>query len=502
MESDIDHENESLLSETHQTLNEYKQELQDKNQYFEYKNRSSDGEYFVFSYNAITWERINDIKQKYVDQYWWDKEWIIVVNDKWHEIFDYEIKKTTKIYLKINRVKNPHPIMFYDVSFAGDKKYVCFIENYGRTPHNIKQMYQDQVDKVIPEEDFLLLDENNEPYDESLKFKPRDVITIKFKKSESSNEISKIEQSIKQNHIKEHFEEQNERMTEEKAWKEIEDHHIETHPHQQQGIHNTESQEKVVSKYKYMIEKQWTPLSHWNKNNPEISLTFDDWYGKTYIVNILNTLRWAWIKATFFLLWECVKNSSYLREQAIKDWHQICCHTYSHAYLSEWETTELFKWHWISPQRRLSLVKAWDENVKRLLWTDYYNNIKSENPWMPQVMDSATLLETEILMWEEEVKQSLWEDYLSEMKLNHPFFRFPGGCWSNRMENIDVLKKHWYLAIWWNGEPKYKIPEKIWNWDIPLFHFDKTNAPVLYQYLHKLTTSWKEPKLVSEIILP
>ena len=494
MESDIDYESESLLLETHQVLNEYKQELQDKNQYFEYKNRSNDGEYFVFSYNAITWERINDIKQKYVDQYWWDKEWIIVTDDKWHEIFDQEVKKTTKIYLKISRVKNPHPIMFYNVSFAGDRKYVCFIENYGRAPHNIRQMYQDQVDKVIPKEDFLLFDENNNPYDESVKFKPNDIINVVFKKSDSHQSTSKVEKPIEEKIIEEDFERKSEESSSD------EDSHKDKHI-QEQVVHNNEAQESV-NKYIDMIEKQWIPLSHWNKAKAEISLTFDDWYWEIHIINILNTLRWGWIKATFFLLWECIKKSKNLRKQAINDWHQICCHTYSHAYLSEWETTELFKWHWISPQRRPGLIKAWDENVKRLLWIDYYNNIKSKNPWMPQVMDSATLLETEILMWEEEVKQSLWEDYLSEIKLNHPFFRFPWGCWSKRMENIDVLKKHWYLAIWWNDEPKYNTSKKVSNWDIPLFHFDKTNVTALYQYLHKLTSSWKEPKLVSEIILP
>ena len=495
MESDVDYESESLLLETHQALNEYKQELQDKNQYFEYKNRSNNGEYFVFSYNAISWEMINDIKQKYVDQYWWDKEWIIVTDDKWHGILDQKIKKTEKIYLKINRISNPHPIKFYNVGFTRDTKYMCFIENYGRTPHNIRQMYQDQVDKVIPKEDFLLLDDNDNTYDESVKFKPNDVITIILKKSKSNEQNSMIRNENKRTKGVE----QNLNLGAVKDTANKDSYKSEFI--QKQITHNHETQENI-NKYVDMIKQQWIPLSHWNKAKAEISLTFDDWYWEIHIRNILNTLRWGWIKATFFILWECIKKSKNLRKQAINDWHQICCHTYSHAYLSEWETTELFKWHWISPQRRPGLIKAWDENVKRLLWINYYNDIKSENPWMPQVMNSATLLETEILMREEEVRQSLWEDYLTEMKLNHPFFRFPWGCWSKRMENIDVLKKHWYLAIWWNDEPIYNMLTKVSNWDIPLFHFDKTNATTLYQYINKLISSWKEPKLVSEILLP
>jgi hypothetical protein len=50
--------------------------------------------------------------------------------------------------------------------------YKCFIETEGWTPEKIRQIYQDQSDKIIPEEEFQLLDLNDEPYDESIKFKP------------------------------------------------------------------------------------------------------------------------------------------------------------------------------------------------------------------------------------------------------------------------------------------------------------------------------------------
>lgn len=260
--------------------------------------------------------------------------------------------------------------------------------------------------------------------------------------------------------------------------------------------------EKKESPYKEMIENQKNPISRWNREKPEISLTFDDWYWPESIKNILEILRWSWIHATFFILWECIKYTPGLWKQAIEDWHQICCHTYSHAYLSEWPTTDLFRWHWVKPENRPRLIKSWENNVQRLLWNEYYNKIKSENPWAPETVNSKTLLETEILMREEEVKQTLWEEYLNQMKNNYPFFRFPGGCWARRSENIDVLKKHWYLAIWWNGEPKYGIPSKVWNWDIPLFHFDKTNISALKPYITKMKESGKNPKTISEIIVP
>lgn len=263
---------------------------------------------------------------------------------------------------------------------------------------------------------------------------------------------------------------------------------------------NVESND--TNPFKKMIENQKSPIMYWNRNKPEISLTFDDGYWPESIKTILETLRWSWIKATFFILWECIKSTPNLWKQAIEQWHQICCHTYSHAYLSEWPTTELFKWHSIPAEKRPKLIKAWDENVKRLLWMEYYNKIKSENPRMPQIMNSATLLETELLMREEEIRQCLWEKYLSEMKINHPFFRFPWGCGDKRSENINVLKKHWYLAIWWNGEPKYSIPSKVWNGDIPLFHFDKVNVSALTSYISKMKKDGKNPKLLSEIVVP
>lgn len=482
MGSNID--NESLLVETNQSLKEFKQELQDKDQYFEYKNRSKNGEYFVFSYNAITWEHIDDIKEKYIDQYKYkgEKEGIIITDDKWNKLLDKELKKTTKIYLKIKMDKDRCPVKFFNFKLSKEEEvYKCFVDTDWWTPHSIRQIYQDQSDKTIPEEEFQLLDIYGNPYDKSVIFKPWDVITIKFKKSKADTKTERtIEETVEENYYEE-------LLTEDGA-------------EQNLTIDSAETQEKV-SIFKEMIETQWIPLSHWNRNKSEISLTFDDWYWESYIRNILDTLRWSWIKATFFVLWECVKKSKNLWKQAIEDWHQVCCHTYSHAYLSEWGKTELFKWHWISPEKRPGLIQAWDKNVKRLLWIDYYNKIKAKNPWIPEVMDSATLLETELLMWEEEVKQSLWEAYLAEMKLNHPFFRFPWGCWSKRMENIEVLKKHWYLAIWWNSEPKYKIPEQIWNWDIPLFHFDQKNISALNPYLSKIKVSWKKTKLISELIL-
>jgi hypothetical protein len=86
---------------------------------------------------------------------------------------DKEFKKTTKIYLKIKRNKDRCPIKFFNFKLSKEEEiYKCFIDTEGWTPHSIRQIYQDQSDKVIPEEEFQLLDIYDNPCSESVKFKP------------------------------------------------------------------------------------------------------------------------------------------------------------------------------------------------------------------------------------------------------------------------------------------------------------------------------------------
>lgn len=274
-----------------------------------------------------------------------------------------------------------------------------------------------------------------------------------------------------------------------------------------------EKADKSKENLQKLIKEQEKPIINWNTKKPEISITFDDGYGQENITTILEKLKKSWVKATFFVLWECIRKSKELWKQAIEDGHQICCHTYSHAYLYEETdkkentkktTTELFKGHGIKPKNRKWLIASREINVKRLLGQEYYNTIKKKNPKAPEIIDSATLLETEILMREKEVKLALGEKYLVKMKQNHPFFRFPGGCWATRKENIEVLKKYGYLSIGRNGEPvKDKEKDKqISNWDIILFHFNQENIKILDPYLSKIKESWKTSKVISEIIAP
>jgi len=264
--------------------------------------------------------------------------------------------------------------------------------------------------------------------------------------------------------------------------------------------HENHEEKRQESPYKNMIENQEKPIMYWNRNNPEISITFDDGYWSENITNILDTLRWSWIKATFFILWDCLRKNPTLRKQAVEDWHQICCHTFSHIYLSNSsETTNLTLW-----LNKNIKINEWINNVKSLLWDEYYEKLKYESwEWFPQRIKSDLLLRTEILTREEEVKRTLWEDYLKDMKQNHPFFRFPGGNGCMRKENIAVLKELWYLSIYWSDDkPASSSNKPISNWSIPLFHFNTRDRQNIKTYIENMKKQNKTPRPLSDIIKP
>jgi hypothetical protein len=259
-----------------------------------------------------------------------------------------------------------------------------------------------------------------------------------------------------------------------------------------------------------MIEKQKSPITIWNKNRPEISITFDDGYWIGCIKHILDTLRWSGIKATFFILWDCLRNTPELWKRAAKEWHQICCHTFSHIYLSDnSDVTNL-----TSGLNRSVNIKSRENNVKSLLWTSYYNKIKSESwEWFPARIKSHILLRTEILMWEAQIKKTLWESYLKNLKQNYPFFRFPWWCWASRPKNVAVLKSLWYLSIWWSedfyrwtgNERRHLTPSEmqnmnISNWSIPLFHFKQDDYKYIDAYIQNMKKRWKSSKVISRVI--
>jgi len=475
----------SYITQFQQEESEIKESLQKDIWVFKYKNRSRNGEFFVFSYDALSWETQEEIKQKYIDCFWWNIHWILLTDITWKEINNWEDNESKKIYVKAKISDYPYPLKFIDfgVLSGNSGTFSCFINTPGWTPSSIKQMYQDEFDQV--ENNLIITNKEWIVYDEETEFKSWTTVFVRksiplgttppFSESEITSDDNKLESE------------------------------------------NTKSKESSkeregmkVSRYQEKILNQIKPETKLNGDKKEISITFDDGYGRENIVNILNVLKENGIHATFFILGDCIQKSSELWKRAIDEWHEICCHTYSHIYFSDWDITSLFKWHGISESNRIEYVIKWEKDIKRLLWLEYYNKLKSDNPDAPDKVKSATLLEAEILMWEEEVKLNLGEEYLQKMKINSPFFRFPWWCWVKNSESISILKKHWYLSVWWsedfmkgwhmsnNAIKTMEIP----NWWIPLFHFKKDDIPYLKSYLENLSNQWKTSKTLSETIEP
>lgn len=496
LESGIDSENESLLAESNQALQEFAQnreELQHEIQYFEYKNRSLDGEYFVFSYNAITWESINAIKQKYVDQYWGNIGWIFVTDEWGNRINGLEIKNSKKIYIKAKISDNPKPIEFERSIFPTNEQdgYYIKINTKWWTPNNLRQMFQDQNDVVIEKDNFIFEQDNVRIYDDYKAFQPWDRIIMYVRKANSKrNNESPLE--IEENdHVEENSPQDNP----------VEETHIVEPATEQDDVQND------INKYAEAIEKQTGRIAYGNKNNKEITITIDDGNSWPATNQILEIFHKKWIKATFFIIWSNIKLHKNIWKKAIDQWHQICCHTYSHIYLSD---KSIYTSLW-------SKKTNWIENVKRLLWDKYYENLwnKCTSGEFPAKIDSDLLLETEILMRETEVKNCLGEEYLSKMKNNYPFFRFPWGHWilNSTKEvitrNVTVLKKMWYLSIGWSTDFvknwRSQTADEVWftsipNWSIPLFHCKPEDVERINQYTRNADNKGMAALPLSEIL--
>lgn len=449
-------------------------ELKDEIQCFEYKNRSKDWKYYVFSYNTISSDWIDNIKRKYVNQYWWTMEELLVTDVNWKVINDSEFIWWGNVYLKVKISSFPKPIEFREITESWQTRKSCTIKFPGWDVASIKQFYKDEFNETIENNKIIITDDKWNIYDNNHKFKVWETVFIIIK-------------------------EKTDTIPANTNWK-------------------NKEKKNGENPFKEMIEKQRGPISHWSRENPEISLTFDDGYWDENVKHILDTLRWSWIHATFFILWDCLKNTPDLWKQAVNECHQICCHTFSHIYLSSGEYTDLWNkktwesgWPWNLNKTDLN---GRTNNVRTLLWENYLKNLKINSwNWFPRKVKTDLLLETEILMWEAQIKKTLWMDYLKNLKLNYPFFRFPWGCGATATRNINVLKKLWYLSIWWsedffrwswdnrrhmslNGVKNLNVS----NWEIPLFHFKADDFKYIDAYINNMKNKNKSSKVVSETV--
>lgn len=202
---------------------------------------------------------------------------------------------------------------------------------------------------------------------------------------------------------------------------------------------------------KDMVSQIQEPIILWDLNQPNVAITIDDWYWVESIEYMLNLFEKNNVKATFFVIWDCIKLYPALWKRAIDQWHEICNHTATHS----------------------KYFKTWDEPER---------------------------FERELLWWEKIVKQILWEDYLIKMKSNYPFFRFPWMHWIRVKAYLDILKKYGYIPIWWRYTENPKN-ELVNNGDIFLWHFKDQDTINVRKSLELILKNGKQAKTVSEIIL-
>ncbi len=215
---------------------------------------------------------------------------------------------------------------------------------------------------------------------------------------------------------------------------------------------NAQQQEQLrrQNQIQKLITQIKEPIILWNLNQPNVAITIDDGYWVESIKYILDLFEKNNVKGTFFVIWECLKLYPALWKKAAEQWHEICNHTMHHnKYFKTGSESERFE--------------------KELLW------------------------------WEDNAKEVLWEDYLIKMKKNYPFFRFPWMHWIREKAYLDILKKHWYIPIWWNNT---KNPENwtVNNGDIFLWHFKNSDTLNIRKNIELILQNDKQPKTVSDII--
>ena len=192
------------------------------------------------------------------------------------------------------------------------------------------------------------------------------------------------------------------------------------------------------------------PIILWDLTQPNVAITIDDGYWVESIKYMLDLFEKYKVKATFFVIWECLKMHPELWRKAAQQWHEICNHTAHHdKYFKTWNESERFE--------------------KELLW------------------------------WEDAVKMVLWENYLIMMKKNFPFFRFPWMHWIRVKAYLDILKKHGYIPIGWRytENPKDGI---VNNGEIFLWHFKNADTTNVRKSIELIFQNGKKIRTIPDLI--
>ena len=213
---------------------------------------------------------------------------------------------------------------------------------------------------------------------------------------------------------------------------------------------NLKEQERRQQRIQELIPQIKEPIILWDLNQPNVAITIDDGYWEESIKYVLDLFEKYDVKATFFVIWSCLKLYPKLRRRAAEHGHEICNHTMHHD----------------------KYFKTWNE---------------------------AERFEREVLEREDAVKFVLWEDYFIKMKKIFPFFRFPWMHWIRVKAYLDILKKHGYIPIgrWYTENPKDGI---VNNWDIFLWHFKNQDTVNVRKSLDLILQNGKEATTVSHSI--
>jgi len=148
------------------------------------------------------------------------------------------------------------------------------------------------------------------------------------------------------------------------------------------------------------------PIYWGNRSQPEVALTFDDGFSHQSIEMTLETLGKNHLNCTFFVVGRQLTAYPDLWQQAIKDGHQICNHTYSHTYLTSLST----------------------------------GGIKNE-----------------IRQWEQAAEETLGEEYVNRMKTEFAFIRFTGGAGHKDSLVLKTVAEMGYLPIAWSTDTYYAV---------------------------------------------
>ena len=187
------------------------------------------------------------------------------------------------------------------------------------------------------------------------------------------------------------------------------------------------------------------PIILWDLKQPNVAITIDDGYGKESLEYMLDLFEKNDVKATFFVIWECLKLYPALWQRAVEQWHEICNHTQTHSkYFKTWNESERFE----------KELLWWERIVKDVLWEEYFLDILKKHGYIPiwwrhtKNPDSWNINNGDIFLWHFKNADTLNVRKNLEMILSE---------WKHPKTVSDIITSENYTEpIWWHNVYKKK----------------------------------------------